>query len=84
MQKAGAGVALLLNCGESGEAMEADALARKLNSPPTDADLRTYGVGAQILRNLKVSRMKILGHSRRMPSLVGFGLHVVSFVDKPQ
>jgi 3,4-dihydroxy 2-butanone 4-phosphate synthase/GTP cyclohydrolase II len=83
LQKAGAGVALLLNCGEAGAALEADLLETKSTHAASDTDLRTYGVGAQILRNLKVSRMKVLGPSRRMPSLTGFGLHVVSFVNKP-
>ena len=83
LQKAGTGVALLLNCAEAGEAMEANALDAKPVRSSNETDLRTYGVGAQILRNLKVSRMKVLGPSRRMPSLVGFGLHVVSFVNRP-
>jgi 3,4-dihydroxy 2-butanone 4-phosphate synthase/GTP cyclohydrolase II len=43
-------------------------------------DLRTYGVGAQILRHLGVHRMKLLGSPRRMPSMTGFGLEVTSFV----
>jgi len=43
-------------------------------------DLRTYGVGAQILRELGVTRMKLLGSPRRMPSMMGYGLEVTSFV----
>ena len=42
-------------------------------------DLRTYGVGAQILRELGVTRMKLLGSPRRMPSMTGFGLEVTGF-----
>jgi 3,4-dihydroxy 2-butanone 4-phosphate synthase / GTP cyclohydrolase II len=68
----GSGVALLLNCAETGEAMEADALETKPAHAASDTDLRTYGVGAQIL-----------DPSRRMPSPTGFGLRVVSFVAKP-
>jgi len=82
LQKEGKGVALLLNCGDATDVIE-DSLNAKSVRASGEADLRTYGVGAQILRSLKVSRMKILGPSRRMPSLVGFGLHVVSFVNKP-
>ena len=37
-------------------------------------DLRTYGVGAQILRELGVRRMRLLGSPRRMPSMTGYGL----------
>jgi 3,4-dihydroxy 2-butanone 4-phosphate synthase/GTP cyclohydrolase II len=43
-------------------------------------DLRIYGVGAQILRELGVARMKLLGSPRRMPSMTGFGLEVTGFV----
>jgi GTP cyclohydrolase II len=43
-------------------------------------DLRTYGVGAQILRELGVRRMKLLGSPRRMPSMTGYGLEVTGFV----
>jgi len=43
-------------------------------------DLRTYGVGAQILRELGVTRMQLLGQPRRMPSMTGYGLEVSSFI----
>jgi 3,4-dihydroxy 2-butanone 4-phosphate synthase / GTP cyclohydrolase II len=43
-------------------------------------DLRTYGIGAQILRELGITRMKLLGSPRRMPSMVGYGLEVTGFV----
>jgi 3,4-dihydroxy 2-butanone 4-phosphate synthase/GTP cyclohydrolase II len=42
-------------------------------------DLRTYGVGAQILREQGVARMKLLGSPRRMPSMTGYGLEVTGF-----
>jgi 3,4-dihydroxy 2-butanone 4-phosphate synthase/GTP cyclohydrolase II len=47
-------------------------------------DLRTYGVGAQILRHLGVRRMKLLGNPRRMPSMTGYDLEVTGFVAAPQ
>jgi GTP cyclohydrolase II len=34
----------------------------------------TYGIGAQILRELHVTRMKALGHARHMPGMTGFSL----------
>ena len=46
----------------------------------TQIDLRTYGVGAQILRDHGITRMKLLGSPRRMPSMVGYGLEVTGFV----
>ena len=44
-------------------------------------DLRTYGIGAQILRELGIARMTLLGSPRRMPSLQGYGLEVTGFVE---
>jgi len=46
-------------------------------------DLRTYGVGAQILRELGVARMQLLGNPRRMPSMTGYGLEITGFSPAP-
>ena len=83
IQRAPQGVAVLLNCGE-----DADSLLERLQTRPADPqerpgrvmDLRTYGVGAQILRELGVHRMRLLGSPRRMPSMIGYGLEVTGFV----
>lgn len=48
--------------------------------PPGSAALRTYGVGAQILRDLGVGRMRVLGTPRRMHGVSGFGLDVVEYI----
>jgi 3,4-dihydroxy 2-butanone 4-phosphate synthase/GTP cyclohydrolase II len=37
-------------------------------------DLRTYGIGAQILREVGVCKMKLLASPRKMPSMTGFQL----------
>ncbi len=80
IQRGGQGVAVLLNCGEDSEAL----LQRLQDAPSTPPrrmmDLRTYGVGAQILRELGIHKMKLLGSPRRMPSMTGYGLEVTSFV----
>jgi 3,4-dihydroxy 2-butanone 4-phosphate synthase/GTP cyclohydrolase II len=44
--------------------------------------LRTYGIGAQILRDLGVGEMKLLARPRKMPSMTGFGLHTTAFVER--
>jgi 3,4-dihydroxy 2-butanone 4-phosphate synthase / GTP cyclohydrolase II len=44
--------------------------------------LRTYGIGAQILRDLGVSRMRVLSAPKQMHGLSGFDLEVVEYVDK--
>ena len=76
------GVAVLLNCGsEDSAALLAQLLPAGEQAPVRPAvDLRTYGVGAQILRELGVTRMRLLGSPRRMPSMTGFGLEVTGFV----
>jgi 3,4-dihydroxy 2-butanone 4-phosphate synthase / GTP cyclohydrolase II len=43
-------------------------------------DLRTFGVGAQILRALGVRRMRVLSAPKHMHALSGFGLEVVEYV----
>ena len=44
-------------------------------------DLRTYGIGAQILRDLNVGRMRLMSKPRKMPSMAGFGLVAVGFLE---
>ena len=44
---------------------------------------RTYGIGAQILRELGVTRMQLLGQPRRMPSMTGYGLEVAGYTPRP-
>ncbi len=44
-------------------------------------DIKTYGVGAQILSDLGVKRMRVLGSPRKLYGLKGFGLEVTEYVD---
>ena len=86
LQQAGRGVAVLLNAGESAEHLLAQfqGTARASAAPERGRmDLRTYGVGAQILRDCGVQRMRLLGAPRRMPSMAGYGLEVVGFEQPP-
>jgi len=83
IREAGRGVMVLLNCAESGEALEARlAGERDGNSrlPRRGFDLRLYGIGAQILRDLGVGRMRLMAAPRKMPSMQGFGLEVTGYV----
>jgi 3,4-dihydroxy 2-butanone 4-phosphate synthase/GTP cyclohydrolase II len=79
------GLAVLLNCGHDVEALLPHLLPpdQRPAAPRLQMDLRTYGVGAQILRELGVRRMKLLGSPRRMPSMAGYGLEVTGFVAAP-
>ena len=87
LEAQGCGVAVLLNCGESADQLLAqfEGVARSAQAPERGRmDLRTYGVGAQILRECGVHRMALMGNPRRMPSMTGYGLEVVGFVNKEQ
>ena len=51
-------------------------------SPATE--LRSYGVGAQILVDLGVRRMRVLGSPLKLHALSGFGLDVIEYIgDEP-
>ena len=45
--------------------------------------LRKYGIGAQILKDLGVKKMRLMALPRRMPSMAGFGLEVVGYLQPP-
>jgi 3,4-dihydroxy 2-butanone 4-phosphate synthase/GTP cyclohydrolase II len=65
--------------------MLADAV-QGLNTPEAapaasgDSVLRTYGVGAQILKDLGVRRMRVLSAPKQMHGLSAFDLEVVGYV----
>ena len=84
----GKGVAVLLNCGETGAELLAqfDGTARPAQAPERGRmDLRSYGIGAQILRACGVHRMNLMGAPRRMPSMAaGFGLEIAGYITKDE
>ena len=43
-------------------------------------DPRLHGIGAQILKDLGVGKMRVLARPKRIPSMSGFGLEVVEYV----
>jgi 3,4-dihydroxy 2-butanone 4-phosphate synthase/GTP cyclohydrolase II len=75
------GVIVLLHRTETG----ADLLDRLRASAGGTArrkwDLRTYGIGAQILRDLGVARMRLMAQPLRMPSMAGFDLEVAGYLE---
>ena len=76
--RAECGVIVLLHRPESAADLiartQADAMAE-----PEQSTLRTYGIGAQILRDLKVGKMRLLAKPRKMPSMAGFDLQVTGY-----
>ena len=45
-------------------------------------DPRLFGVGAQILRDLKVGRMRLMATPQKIPNMAGFGLEIVGFCEQ--
>ena len=81
----GSGVVVLLNCGESPNQLLAqfDGTARASHGPERGRmDLRSYGIGAQILRECGVHKMQLMGNPRRMPSMTGYGLEILGYLGK--
>ncbi len=76
--RAGRGVVVLLHRPETAAELRDRAIA---DAPPasTRMDLRNYGIGAQILRDLNVGRMRLLAKPRKMPSMAGFDLEVTGY-----
>lgn len=89
IKASGCGVMVLLNCEESAEQMFTQFAALNapdMNPPSRNSrmDLRTYGIGAQILKDIGVRKMKLLASPRKMPSMAGFDLEVVGYQAKPE
>ncbi len=83
--KAERGVMILLNCGDTPEHLFAQFPVQEQpqERSPKKRDLRTYGIGAQILRDLNVSKMRILASPQRMPSMAGFNLEITGYESMP-
>jgi 3,4-dihydroxy 2-butanone 4-phosphate synthase/GTP cyclohydrolase II len=71
---------------EPGELMDAvQALDQKKTQPDITekalaaTPLKTYGTGAQILRDLGITRMRVLSAPKQMLGISGFGLEVVDY-----
>ena len=78
----GQGVIVLLHRKESSlKLIERIELKESHLSSVTKADLRHHGIGAQILKDLHVGKMRLLAAPRKMPSVTGFGLEVTSYVE---
>ena len=85
-----AGVAVLLNASGIAAPGDADWLVQfhKLNGthsasvgtpPARKTDFRTYGIGAQILKDLGVGKMRLLANPSPVPSLSGYKLEVTGY-----
>ncbi len=84
LARAESGVIVLLRRTETGQdilaALGEPTAAKR---PASKWDPRIYGIGAQILRDLGVRKMKLLSSPRRMPSMTGFDLEVTGHIATP-
>jgi 3,4-dihydroxy 2-butanone 4-phosphate synthase/GTP cyclohydrolase II len=82
----GVGVVVLLRPDESPRELMDAVQDLKTGTRKSDGGLpganvlRTYGIGAQILRDLQVHRMRVLSAPKQMHGLSGFDLEVVEYV----
>ena len=90
IKAAPAGVMVLLHCQGVAEQLFGQISSWKGDTHQPSAggrgrmDLRTYGMGAQILRDLNVGQMRLLARPRKMPSIMpGFGLDVTGYDYEP-
>lgn len=88
IQRAGKGVLVVLRQPEQNKRL-ADKVAyyqrqdQGADAPQTKMgwDMRTFGVGAQILADLGVKKMRVMGTPTKLTGLSGFGLEVVGYAD---
>lgn len=50
------------------------------NASSSPAELKTYGIGAQILSDLGVHKMRVMSAPKRFQGIGGFGLEIVDYV----
>ena len=78
----GTGVVVMLRSDESPleliESVRALGGAARIPHGPV---LRTYGIGAQILQDLGVTRMRVLSAPKQLQGLAAFGLTITEYVD---
>jgi 3,4-dihydroxy 2-butanone 4-phosphate synthase / GTP cyclohydrolase II len=75
------GVLLLLHREESAADLVERAKPVQPDATQHKPALLNYGIGAQILKDLKVKKMRVLGWPRRMPSMAGFDLEVTGYLE---
>jgi 3,4-dihydroxy 2-butanone 4-phosphate synthase/GTP cyclohydrolase II len=75
----GRGVLVLLHRVESGNALLAALTENRATRPAPKWDPRIYGIGAQILREVGVGKMRLMASPTRMPSMAGFGLEITGY-----
>jgi len=89
IDEAGEGVIVVLRNHDSPREIVQRMMALQLPEPAGEGfvkkdnskELRTYGVGAQILSDLGVRKMRVLSAPKSIHGLSGFGMEVTEYVD---
>jgi 3,4-dihydroxy 2-butanone 4-phosphate synthase/GTP cyclohydrolase II len=87
IEREGTGLVLVLGGHE-----DDDELLRRIQKQPEpsvlstgdsrqSSELRTYGIGAQIIVDIGIRKMRVLSAPKHMTGLAGFGLEVVEYVE---
>ncbi|MFQ5994024.1 MAG: bifunctional 3,4-dihydroxy-2-butanone-4-phosphate synthase/GTP cyclohydrolase II [Acidiferrobacterales bacterium] len=85
----GHGVVVILCYSETSESLlnrierfdESDGVLELPRKRGHQEELRTYGLGSQILADLGIGKMRVLGHPMKLPAMSGFGLEVVEYIE---
>jgi 3,4-dihydroxy 2-butanone 4-phosphate synthase/GTP cyclohydrolase II len=80
ISQAECGVMILLRRNENGQQL-VDRILHADEPVRSKQDLRDYGIGSQILLDLGVRKMKLMAVPRKMPSMAGFELEVVGYLE---
>jgi 3,4-dihydroxy 2-butanone 4-phosphate synthase/GTP cyclohydrolase II len=87
IEEAGKGIVVVLNRHENTQQLQKRLQGYQAHDKGAAADMqyagddmRTYGVGAQIIADLGVRRMRVLGSPRKLHGLSGFGLEIAEYV----
>ena len=89
IEREGKGVVIILRQAEDSEMLinhikEYEMMDQGVELPKKEknADLRTYGIGAQILLDLDIHKMRVMSAPKKMHALSGFELEVVEYVEE--
>jgi 3,4-dihydroxy 2-butanone 4-phosphate synthase/GTP cyclohydrolase II len=87
IEQEGSGVAVILRLPEDAEQLmqhmhtyAAEDAGQDLPRTERGTDLRTFGIGAQILTDLGVRKMRVMSAPKKFHALSGFDLEVVEYI----
>jgi 3,4-dihydroxy 2-butanone 4-phosphate synthase/GTP cyclohydrolase II len=73
------GVLVMLHKPLSGQELLQGLTDADTKAQPRKWDPLLHGIGAQILRDLGIKKMRLLASPQRIPAMTGFNLEVVGF-----